>query len=53
VITCHVRYEVKLGKLADFEAYGAMWLDLIPRFGGVHHGYFLPSQGASDVAFDV
>src|SRR5690242_4626798 len=39
-----------LGKLADFEAYGAMWLDLVPRFGGIHHGYFLPSEGDGDIA---
>jgi hypothetical protein len=50
MITCYLRYEVPLGKLADFEAYGAMWLELLPRFGGVHHGYFLPSEGASDIA---
>ena len=50
MITCYLRYEVPLDKLADFEAYGAMWLDLVPRFGGIHHGYFLPSEGASDVA---
>jgi len=23
---------------------------LLPRFGGIHHGYFLPSEGKSDVA---
>jgi hypothetical protein len=50
MITCYLRYEVDLGKLADFEAYGRMWLELVPRFGGIHHGYFLPSEGASDVA---
>lgn len=50
MITCYLRYEVRPDKLADFEAYGAMWLDLTPRFGGTHHGYFLPSEGASDVA---
>lgn len=50
MITCYLRYEIDLGKLADFEAYGAMWIDLVPRFGGIHHGYFLPSEGASDVA---
>ena len=27
-----------------------MWLELVPRFGGIHHGYFLPSEGDSDVA---
>jgi hypothetical protein len=50
MITCYLRYEVALDKLADFETYGAMWLELVPRFGGTHHGYFLPSEGASDVA---
>jgi len=50
MITCYLRYEVDPDKLADFEAYGAMWLDLMPRFGGIHHGYFLPSEGKSDVA---
>jgi len=50
MITCYLRYQVPLGKLAEFEAYGAMWLDLVPRFGGIHHGYFLPSEGESDVA---
>ena len=50
MITCYLRYELRMDKLAEFEAYGAMWLDLVPRFGGIHHGYFLPSEGASDVA---
>jgi NIPSNAP len=50
MITCYLRYEVRPDKLADFEAYGTMWLDLMPRFGGIHHGYFLPSEGESDVA---
>ena len=50
MITCYLRYEVRPDKLAEFEAYGAMWLDLMPRFGGIHHGYFLPSEGRSDVA---
>jgi hypothetical protein len=50
MITCYLRYEVKPDKLAEFEAYGRMWLELLPRFGGIHHGYFLPSEGASDVA---
>jgi hypothetical protein len=50
MITCYLRYEVHPDKLADFETYGRMWLELMPRFGGIHHGYFLPSEGASDVA---
>jgi NIPSNAP len=50
MITCYLRYQVDPDKLSEFEAYGAMWLDLMPRFGGIHHGYFLPSEGESDVA---
>ena len=50
MITCYLRYEVNPDKFAEFEAYGRMWLELLPRFGGIHHGYFLPSEGASDVA---
>ncbi len=35
MITCYLRYQINPDKLADFEAYGAMWLDLMPRFGDV------------------
>ena len=35
MITCYLRYKVNPDKLADFEAYGAMWLDLI-AVGGIH-----------------
>jgi hypothetical protein len=27
-----------------------MWIALVEKFGGKHHGYFLPSEGASNVA---
>jgi hypothetical protein len=53
MITCYLRYKVNPDKLADFEAYGAMWLELMPRFGGIHHGYFPPSEGESDADPDV
>jgi hypothetical protein len=53
MITCHIRYVVDAAKIADFEEYCRMWLDLLPRFGGVHHGYFLPSEGASDIALSI
>src|SRR5437764_12512354 len=49
MITCYLRYQLRPDKLAEFEAYGAMWIELVPRFGGIHHGYFLPSEGDSDL----
>jgi NIPSNAP len=50
MITCVVEYDVQPEKLVAFETYGRLWLKLVPRFGGVHHGYFLPSEGDSDKA---
>lgn len=50
MITCHLRYVIDPEKILEFEEYGRMWLNLIPKFGGVHHGYLLPSEGASDIA---
>ncbi|MGB0203979.1 MAG: NIPSNAP family protein [Neptuniibacter sp.] len=37
-------------KLEQFEEYAGMWIPLVQKFGGQHHGYFLPSEGASNVA---
>ena len=50
MITCYVRYVIDTHKTEEFERYSRMWLDIIPRLGGIHHGYFLPSEGAIDVA---
>lgn len=50
MITCYVRYVLDPYKLKDFEEYGRRWLELVPRFGGIHHGYFLPDEGANNIA---
>ena len=50
MITCCVRYEIDPAKIAEFERFARAWIDLVNRHGGTHHGYFLPSEGASDVA---
>ncbi|MHA7209140.1 NIPSNAP family protein [Arthrobacter sp. MDT1-65] len=51
MITVHLRYEIDPDKLADFEEYGRRWIRLVGRLGGNHHGYFLPSEGDSDIAY--
>ncbi|QEO15508.1 NIPSNAP family protein [Agromyces intestinalis] len=51
MITIHLRYEIDADRLADFEEYGRRWIRLVNRLGGTHHGYFLPSEGDSDVAY--
>jgi hypothetical protein len=50
MVTCYLRYIVDPLKLTEFETYARMWIPLVQRFGGQHHGYFMPSEGASNVA---
>ena len=50
MITCYVRYIIDPLKVEQFETYAKMWIPLVEKFGGKHHGYFLPGEGANDVA---
>ncbi|MFY7942062.1 MAG: NIPSNAP family protein [Burkholderiaceae bacterium] len=50
MITCTLRYIIDPYKLQEFEYYGRLWIPLVQKFGGIHHGYFLPSEGANNVA---
>jgi hypothetical protein len=50
MITCNLRYIIDPYKLHEFEHYGKLWIPLVQKFGGTHHGYFLPSEGANNVA---
>ncbi|MFF2024597.1 NIPSNAP family protein [Streptomyces sp. NPDC058171] len=51
MITIHLKYEIDPDRIEDFEEYGRRWVGLVNRFGGTHHGYFLPSEGDSDIAY--
>ncbi|MEP5760179.1 MAG: NIPSNAP family protein [Litoreibacter sp.] len=51
MITCTVRYEIDPDKLAEFEIYAKAWLYLVPKLGGVHHGYHMPHEGPNDIAY--
>lgn len=50
MITCYLRYVIDPHKIEQFEEYAKKWLSLVERFGGRHHGYFLPHEGANNVA---
>lgn len=50
MITCYLRYVVDPFKLKEFETYGKMWIPLVEKFGGKHHGYFLPHEGPNNIA---
>lgn len=51
MITCYIEYVVDAHKLKEFEHYARLWVPLVNNFGGQHLGYFLPSEGANDIAF--
>jgi len=42
LFTCVIRYRVEPGKLAEFREYAQAWIGLIRKYGGIHHGYFVP-----------
>lgn len=50
MITCYLRYEIDPFKAKEFETYARMWIPLVNKFGGTHHGYFLPHEGGDYVA---
>lgn len=51
MITCYIKYIVDPAKLDEFEQYGKTWIKLVNQFGGQHLGYFLPHEGANNIAY--
>ena len=50
MITCFIEYKIDMYKVDEFRTYAEMWIPLVEKFGGIHHGYFLPKEGSSDLA---
>ncbi|MEH6473586.1 MAG: NIPSNAP family protein [Halopseudomonas sp.] len=50
MVTCYLRYVIDPAKVNEFEHYAKLWIPLVRKFGGQHHGYFLPSEGANNIA---
>jgi hypothetical protein len=53
MVACYLRYVIKPSKLKEFEHYGRLWIPLVEKFGGKHLGYFLPSEGANNIALAI
>lgn len=67
-VTCEIRHRLDSTRISEFEAYAQIWIKLIERYGGEHHGYFMPrekpagakecfeglaSEGPADVAIAI
>ena len=50
MITCVIDYVIDPAKMDAFTRFARAWMALVERRGGQNHGYFLPSEGASDRA---
>ncbi|MBM3515363.1 MAG: NIPSNAP family protein [Alphaproteobacteria bacterium] len=44
MFTCFIRYQIEPGQLDAFREYARAWMALIRKYGGTHHGYFLPGE---------
>jgi len=42
MFTCFIRYQVDPNKLEEFREYAHSFIALINKYGGTHHGYFVP-----------
>ena len=51
MITCTLTYRIDPYQVPAFETYAKVWIHLVNRLGGTQHGYFLPHEGANDVAW--
>ncbi|AKJ31837.1 NIPSNAP family protein [Caldimonas brevitalea] len=50
MISVYLRYVIDPYQATEFEHYARLWIPLVEKFGGRHHGYFLPSEGANNIA---
>lgn len=52
-ITVFIRYQVDPFKCHQFEAYAQAWLAVIPACGGDLIGYWMPHEGANNIAYGL
>lgn len=51
MVTCFIRYIIDPTKVKEFEHYGKLWIDLVNKMGGIHHGYLIPHEGPNNVGY--
>lgn len=49
MFTCFIRYVVDPNKIEEFREYAHAWIALIEKYGGIHHGYFLPRNKSDEL----
>ena len=49
MFTCFIRYTIEPDRLEQFKEYAQAWIMLIRRYGGIHHGFFVPGTDGDDL----
>jgi hypothetical protein len=48
--TCFIKYIIDPSKIADFEHYGKLWIDLVNEMGGLHR-LFIASRRTNNIGY--
>lgn len=51
MVTCLLKYIIDPNKVDDFIHYGKLWIDLVNKMGGLHHGYLIPHEGPNNIGY--
>jgi hypothetical protein len=49
MFTCFIRYTINPNKLEEFREYAHSFIALINKYGGTHHGYFVPGTSVDNL----
>lgn len=53
MISCFEQYTLDPTKLKAFEHFAIIWIPLVERYDGRHHGFFLPSTQYEPTAVSI
>lgn len=48
MLTCFIKYQLDQNKIEEFKEYASIWIQLIEKYGEIHHGYFFPIQDPNE-----
>lgn len=51
MVTCFLKYVIDPIKIDEFIHYGKLWIDLVNKMGGIHHGYLVPHEGPNNIGY--
>jgi len=51
MVTCFLKYKIDPKKVNEFKHYGQLWIDLVNKMGGLHHGYLIPHEGPNNIGY--